>query len=606
MAVNPFITEQFAPNPVASVNPLQVYTFIAGWAWVIGMVLLVINAAVSYIKLRFRVREAVSIGNRTYICDRIESPFILGIIKPKIYLPSDISEQDIVFVTEHENAHLKRLDHIWKPIGFLLLILHWFNPLVWAAYILLCRDIELACDERVIGEKDVEYKKSYSNALISCSGKRRYVSACPLAFGETGIKARIKNVLSFKKPTIWVICAAILTITVLAVCFLTDPHSIKGIQNQVKGGDADIKVTSAELDGISPYIEIERKNHLDTDMQYGEEYYIYRKVNDKWIDCRITDNYVYHLTLSTLGSKHVRKQRFYLSDQDMAQTGRYKIEVFFNEEGKQEQSAWVEFDLTKPVEAVMLKDIVGKEIVYSDGSYSYVPTEANFKFRLQNGMNLLKVGEDTDYSYLGVLEEITLSKATFDNRIFWEKPKGMRENNKRAWQLLATVNGVERLYMLLEQKNGEFYFCEGYYGLNLTNPKTDDNSQIRFIYKVDMDVLFFKDETVLPTTDLFESFEYTDKDGCVRSLKLFHDGTFSLNEHIYSSYFNHGTYYFAENKLFLHTFAKDRVIVFDIIDYSTIKFNLTDSMGITANTLPDGAEFKLTSLSPTTSGSGIF
>lgn len=600
MAINPFITEQFAPQGGTSVNPLQVYTFIAGYVWVAGIIALILYALISYVRLRIRVREAVLLYDNIYVCDRVSSPFILGLIRPKIYLPSDISETDIEFVTEHEKAHIKRLDHIWKPIGFLLLTLYWFNPIIWVGYIFLCRDIELACDERVIASKDGEYKKQYSNALINCSCQKHYVTACPLAFGETGVKARIKNVLSFKKPAIWIICGGIIITTALAVCFLTDPHELRGVQNQSK--NAKIEITAVDTDGISPYIEIERKNHLDTDMLYGEEHYFYRKVEDKWIDCRIHEDYVYHLVEYCVGAKKTAKQRFYLIDQNMWQTGRYKLEVFYNAPGGEKQTASVEFDLTQPIETFATWDITGLEVTFSDEIFSYIPSATDCRFRLQNGMNLLKVGENTDYSYLGGMEEITLTKENFDKRIRYRgKSIGLRENNKRAWQLITEVNGVDMLYILLEQKNGEYYFCEGYHKF-----ADSDESLIRFIYKVDMDVLLFKDETVLPTTDLFESFEYTDKDGCVRSLKLFHDGTFSLTEHIYSSYFNHGTYYFAENKLFLHTFAKDRVIVFDIVDYSTIKFNLTDSMGITANTLPDGAEFKLTSLSPTTSGSGIF
>ena len=600
VAINPFITEQFAPKGGTSVNPLQVYTFIAGYVWLLGIVALVLYAVISYVRLRIRVREAVLLYDNIYVCDRVSSPFILGLIKPKIYLLSDINEADTEFVTEHEKAHIKRLDHIWKPIGFLLLTFYWFNPIIWVGYIFLCRDIELACDERVIESRDGEYKKQYSNALINCSCQKRYITACPLAFGETGVKARIKNVLSFKKPAVWIICAAAIITTALAVCFLTDPHELRGVQNQSK--NAKIEITAVETGGVSPYIEIERKNHLDTDMLYGEEHYFYRKVKNKWIDCRIHEDYVYHLVEHCIGAKKTVKQRFYLVDQDMWQTGRYKLEVFYNAPGGKKQKTSVEFDLTQPIETIAIRDITGTEVIYSNGMFSYVPSKYDCKFRLQNGMNLLKVGEDTDYSYLGLLEEITLTIENFDKRIHYRgKSIGLRENNKRAWQLITEVNGIDMLYMLLEQKNGEYYFCEGYHKF-----ADSDESLIRFIYKVELGTLIYKDETLLPTTDVFECFEHTDKDGCVRSLKLYHDGTFSMNENTLSSYFNYGTYYYADDKLFLHTLSKDRVIVFDVIDYNTLKFNLSNSFGITANTLPDGAEFELSSISPITSGSGIF
>ncbi len=597
MAVNPFITEQFAPKPWASVNPLQVYTFIAGYIWIIGIIALVLYAMISYIRLRFRVREAVRLHDNIYICDRVSSPFILGLIRPKIYLPSDINEADIEFVTEHEKAHIKRLDHIWKPIGFLLLTFYWFNPIIWVGYIILCRDIELACDERVIASKDGEYKKQYSNALVNCSCQKRYISACPLAFGETGVKARIKNVLSFKKPAVWIICGAVISVVLVALCFLTDPHELRGVQNQSK--NAKIEITAVQTDGISPYIEIERKNHFDTDMLYGEEHYFYRKVDDKWIDCRIHEDYAYHLIEYCVGAKKTAKQRFYLTDQDMWQTGRYKLEVFYNAPGEKKKTASVEFDLTKPIQPSVITDITGLEVTYSNGMFSYIPSTDDCRFRLQNGMTLLKVGEDTDYSYLGVMEEITLTNENFDKRLhFRGKSIGLRENNKRAWQLITEVNGIDMLYMLLEQKNGEFYFCEGYHKF-----AKNDESLIRFIYKVSVSYPTLTDET-MPKQDMFKAFAFVDSDKCVRTLKLFHNGTFTLNENYFSSYYNIGSYYFNDDKLFLQSHAKDRVIVFDVTDNDTLKFDLNSSMGITSDNLPDGAEFTPVTVSLTESFSG--
>ena len=222
--VNPVLGSSMAATPQYSINPMQVFQFIAAWVWVIGMGIMVLYALGSWMVVRLRVREAVREDNRVWLCDRVGSPFILGIFRPRIYLPSDIALEDKPYVLAHEQAHLQRCDHWWKPLGFALLAVHWFNPLVWLAYILLCRDIELACDERVIRSLGETGKKPYSEALINCSVPRRMIAACPVAFGETGVKGRIKSVLNYKKPVFWIILVAVLVCIAVAVCFLTDPR----------------------------------------------------------------------------------------------------------------------------------------------------------------------------------------------------------------------------------------------------------------------------------------------------------------------------------------------------------------------------------------------
>ena len=222
-AINPVISENFTPEPLSSVNPLQVWIFLAAVIWVAGFGIMLIYTAVSYWRLRRRVDTAVRLKNNIYQSEYVESPFVLGIFRPKIYLPFQIDAQDMDHVIAHEQAHIRRKDHWWKPFGFLLLALHWFNPLMWLGYILLCRDIELACDEKVIKEMDSETKADYTQALVACSVHRRSIAACPLAFGEVGVKERVKSVMNYKKPAFWIILAAIIICTVVAACFLTDP-----------------------------------------------------------------------------------------------------------------------------------------------------------------------------------------------------------------------------------------------------------------------------------------------------------------------------------------------------------------------------------------------
>lgn len=222
-ALNPVLVGSLAPDPMASANPLQILIPVAANLWILGIIAMLIYTAVSYFKVKKRIGTAVLLRDNIYQSERVASPFVLGIIKPKIYLPFNMSEQDITHVIAHEKAHIRRGDHLWKPLGFLMLSVHWFNPLMWVAYVILCRDIELACDEKVVKELDCEQKADYSQALLSCSISRRSIAACPLAFGEVAVKSRIKSVLSYKKPAFWVIVAAVVLSIVAAVCFLTNP-----------------------------------------------------------------------------------------------------------------------------------------------------------------------------------------------------------------------------------------------------------------------------------------------------------------------------------------------------------------------------------------------
>ena len=222
-AVNPSLSESFAAAPLASVNPLYVWTYLAGWVWLIGLGVMLLYALVSYLRLRRRVSVSLCVRENIYLCDAISSPFILGVVKPRIYLPSGLDEVQQQNVLSHERAHLTRRDHWWKPLGFALLAVYWFNPVLWLAYTLLCRDIELACDERVIRTMDESAVKTYSTVLLACSMPRKAVITCPLAFGEVGVKERVRNALHYKKPAFWVVAASVAVCVVVAVCFLTNP-----------------------------------------------------------------------------------------------------------------------------------------------------------------------------------------------------------------------------------------------------------------------------------------------------------------------------------------------------------------------------------------------
>ncbi|MBE6751437.1 MAG: hypothetical protein E7556_02810 [Ruminococcaceae bacterium] len=225
--VNPVISESFTPDPSYSANPLQVIVGVASYIWLVGLVFMVLYCVISYIMLKRKVSASVHYNNNIYYCDNIETPFILGVIKPKIYIPSGVNESDLQFILEHEKSHIKRKDYLVKPLSFLILSVYWFNPAIWLWYILLCRDIESACDEKAIKFYDNEYKKLYSTALLNCSTQKRMIMACPVAFGETGVKQRIKSVLNYKQPAFWVVGFAIILTVWLTIFFVTNPENDK-------------------------------------------------------------------------------------------------------------------------------------------------------------------------------------------------------------------------------------------------------------------------------------------------------------------------------------------------------------------------------------------
>ena len=222
-AVNPIISQSNTPMAGASVNLLQITIGIYEYIWIFGMIALALYTAISYWRLCRKVDTAVRYKDNIFQSENVSSPFVFGIIKPRIYLPFKMNGQYLEYVVAHEQAHICRKDHWWKPLGFLLLMIHWFNPLMWLAYVLLCRDIELACDEKVIKELCNEQRGDYTQALVACSVNRRMIAACPLAFGEVSVKERVKSVMNYKKPAFWVIIISVIVCVGVAVCFLTNP-----------------------------------------------------------------------------------------------------------------------------------------------------------------------------------------------------------------------------------------------------------------------------------------------------------------------------------------------------------------------------------------------
>jgi len=310
--VNPIISEAFAPKPYASANPLQILIPVAAIGWLVGIAAMLLYTAVSYLLLRRKVTTAVLLRNNIYQSENVDSPFVLGIIRPKIYLSFQMDGQKLEHVIAHEESHIRRKDHWWKPFGFILLALHWFNPLMWLGYILLCRDIELACDEKVIRQMDNESKADYVQALVACSVNRRSIAACPLAFGEVGVKERVKSVMNYKKPAFWIVIAAIVLCIVVAVCFLTNPETDADEQANallddfiminndtgelVYGGKDGIKVINTISSGLKEYYALSDGTWLAD----GHRYLYRLEISGRMNNAAAGSTFVYLSNLETI------------------------------------------------------------------------------------------------------------------------------------------------------------------------------------------------------------------------------------------------------------------------------------------------------------------
>ena len=221
--INDYLGDRYFEGVTVPANNGNHMMNILSIVWTIGILLLAAYTVISYWRLHREIDTAVRYKDNIFQSENVSSPFVLGLIKPRIYLPFSINGQDLEHVVSHEQAHIRRKDHWWKPLGFLLLTIHWFNPFMWLSYVLLCRDIELACDEKVIRELGNEQRADYTQALVACSVNRRTIAACPLAFGEVGVKERVKSVMNYKKPAFGIVILAVIACVGVAVCFLTNP-----------------------------------------------------------------------------------------------------------------------------------------------------------------------------------------------------------------------------------------------------------------------------------------------------------------------------------------------------------------------------------------------
>ena len=349
--INDLLTEHMTPTPGDSMNPLQMVFFVGFMVWAMGVAALLIYTVLSYWILRRRVRTAVrmpsdgEISARTirkvtlWQSEAVSSPFILGLFRPRIYLPYGMDPSTTSHVLAHETAHLRRWDHVTKLLAFLICTVYWFHPLVWVCYILYCRDMEAACDERVIQDMDEPARRDYARALLSFEDGHRPRVFCPPAFGEIDVKTRIKGVLSYKRPLLWVIIAAILILTALGVFLLTDPaEDYVNIPSDWTGIQADVAVSS--LQGFEMYpvtlyyptgdrlskIDMRFVNKTGNLIGYGNPFKIYREENGDWVDAAITDTY-FELPMYHLESGEETVVTYDVSHYDLSVPGRYLFTI---------------------------------------------------------------------------------------------------------------------------------------------------------------------------------------------------------------------------------------------------------------------------------------
>jgi len=516
--INPIIGQSFAPNPMTSANPLQILIPVAALLWLCGIGLMLLYSAVSYWLLRRRVATAVRLRDDVYSSERVGSPFVLGIVRPRIYLPFSLEEGEAEHVIAHERMHIARKDHWWKPLGFFLLAVHWFNPVLWVSYILLCRDIELACDEKVVATLNRQQRADYSQALLRCSCRRWRIAACPLAFGEVGVKSRVKNVLHYKKPAFWVVAAALTAFVILAVCFLTNPPTasldkITGqqgytIQQQTranltlsvpKEAIPDIAYTEGhsfekdeviayQTDTTSIYLErVQPANEGDDKLYFffncaydlpdsGRILLPYWQKQDDTVTYGLNLNSrdlrdsvtVYPNAVSVRSHGPGEQFGFYVDTTVCkAATGILQFQVFC-----------VELHYVKNGEnSLLLSQVEDRTYAVTEVCYhwpllnfAYVPGENTPSYAVSEANALLSMGEypSVGWTELGYLTRVTLSPqfdALFTDDFGWQSGLSaelLRKNNANAWvTTFAAENGQTAEYYLLQQKDGSVYLAVG-------------------------------------------------------------------------------------------------------------------------------------------------
>lgn len=361
------VTDRTAVEPQTEIRRGVNIPFVLSCVWIAGTAVLLLHTVRSTVRLRRSIGTAIHLCDNVWESSAVESPFVLGVISPRIYVPRGMTEEKLAYVIAHEQTHILRRDHLWKPFGYLLLTVHWFNPVMWLSYILLCRDIEMACDEQVIKDMGEVERADYSEALLECTVNRRMISACPLAFGEVNVKQRIESVLNYRKPAFWIVAVAVIACAVVSVCFLTDPTtvinaSVSGIRfpvnDPLKAKECTVEIsgeiaydtfrgtvtvdgrrieTTVDMERDTPTLSYYRGSRLTT---YGLFFILNRSFTEFALEIVESDEYVVcGLSLEKFEEKMARKNYYvaYLHDivlYDASNANREQVFFNINTEGR--------------------------------------------------------------------------------------------------------------------------------------------------------------------------------------------------------------------------------------------------------------------------------
>lgn len=397
--------------PVAVPEPEIDWFFILAAVWFAGCVLLLLYGVFSYMRLYRKIAFAVPAEKGVYICDGIATPFVCGFLHPKIYIPSGLKKTDLPYVLAHERAHIRRGDHVYKLLAFLLVCVYWFDPLIWFAYILFCRDIEFACDERVLAHLGAHSKKEYSMALLHCASGHRHFAVYPLTFSETGVKSRIKNILNYKKTPFWIAVVTVFSIGLTAVCLLTVPKESVGGSIQSTGGD----LTGAGFQDVCFYTEsgqqklsVQWYNKTKDEITFGESFKLYGYQNDKLQKMEMRTDAAFNAIGYVLKAGNSTKQHVYnvSSAYGTLQAGIYRLTALYYVDGTA-YTAWCEF-------AVDITVYRAEAVVYNDLLSSYMPMLSDFAY--------IVAGKDAFYN----TEKLTDIRPA-DSKVYQPKPKYIQQ-----------------------------------------------------------------------------------------------------------------------------------------------------------------------------------
>ena len=462
-------------------------TTVAAVIWLIGISALLIYTAVSFLRLKKRVSTAVLMRDNIFQSEKIPSPFVFGIIKPKIYLPFGITGRDAESVILHEQAHISRRDYLWKPLGFLILSVHWFNPLMWLAYVLFCRDIEFACDERAISLLNAEKRADYSEALLNCGAGRHMLFAYPPAFGEVGVKSRVKSVLNYKKPAFWLTAAAVIAGIAASVCLLTSPKT--GLQSH-DGLVVRDCIISEGCDGIgyelisSTYeknnisISVKWTNKRKEELYLDEEFKLFKTDGD--IACTQKKATAFDAVANIISPGGSKTEIYNLSDYYDIESGvQYRLEKTF----------YLKNDTDRKYKALIifsagnaLAEYSPERAAYTNASSALGYTNDNIpQFKVDNfSLTLLKKEpSSSEWEKIDGLQSVELNKSEFDNSFsggVWAdglSSQKLRRDNLHAFTAFKTDGSF---YYLLEQKNGDVYIAKG--------SQTSEDFSVNWLFKM--------------------------------------------------------------------------------------------------------------------------